>query len=232
MANYLKGLLMISERLFARSYASFWRDLLPFSEAFVRGLNSNWDKLERPTSEQPEPLERAVINEAAVRLFRLHTEGAAIDKEAACRAIQEAAAWLDCPEMEVGPFGVFEVSIMASELSHRFGNVNIVFAPPFRGCGILSSCQADFIVGEVLVEVKSGYRSFRSADLRQVLVYLALNYLDLKYMLGRACLYNARLNRGLDIGIDDLCRQLAGNASSDIFSRIADFVTSGVASGV
>jgi hypothetical protein len=31
---------MISERLFVRRYLSFWRDALPFGEAFVRGLNA------------------------------------------------------------------------------------------------------------------------------------------------------------------------------------------------
>jgi hypothetical protein len=222
---------MISERLLARSYSSFWKDLLPFSEAFVRGVNSRWERLTRPTSDYPEPLERAVVNEGAVRLFRLICEGKDFDASTALIAVQESAAWLDCPGIEIGAIGIWEVLGMAHRMHERFGSDNLTFAPSFRGCGILSACRADLLVRNTLVEIKSGYRSFRSQDFRQIIVYLTLNYLDESYVFDCVCLYNARTDRCVEIGVDELCRQLAGSSTNEVLARVADFITTGIVSG-
>ncbi len=54
-------------------------------------------------------------------------------------------------------------------------------SPRFEGCGWLDECEADFLTSNVLVEVKAGDRAFRSIDLRQVLIYCALNFASKKY---------------------------------------------------
>ena len=223
---------MISERVFSRSYGSFWKDLLPFSEAFVRGLNSRWPKPDEPGVHRPEPMQRAVVNEAAVRLYRRLTLGEPLDMARAQDAINEASAWLNCVGIPIEDYGLEETLLMAGTLVSRFGHTGVIFSPEFRGCGILSSCAADFITADVLVEVKSGHRTFRSSDFRQVLIYLSLNLLDGSHKIERICLYNPRLWRELLISVDDLCLQMGGTNPADVLHRIADFVSTGVISGL
>src|SRR5579864_8207330 len=54
-------------------------------------------------------------------------------------------------------------------------NLPVVKSPVFRGCGFVDECTGDLIIGNQLVEVKAGDRSFRATDIRQLLVYCALN---------------------------------------------------------
>ena len=222
---------MISERIFSRSYSSFWKDLLPFSEAFVRGVNSRWPKLDEPLHKH-EPMERAVVNEAAVRLYRRTASGLSLDMINAIDSIHEAATWLNCAGIQIDEIGVEETLLMAGALQSRFGRSELLFAPMFRGCGILSACAADFIVHDILVEVKSGHRAFRSADFRQILTYLALNTIDERFRIESICLFNPRLWRELQIDVDNLCLQMAGAGAIDILPRIADFLATGIASGL
>lgn len=221
---------MISERLFSRSYSSFWRDLLPFSEAFVRGVNAQWDHL-APDAGDRDPIERAVINEGAVRLFRMLVERRRnIDKYAKL-AIQEAAEWLNCPDLPPEPWMIAETRLMASRLLTRYGRERLVFAPSFPGCGLISTCEADFLHFRTLVEVKSGHRGFRSADFRQILTYLALNDCAYSFDIAQIELFNARLERVVALSVDDLCVQVAGDTATEILSRIGHFITDGVPSG-
>jgi len=216
---------VISERLFARSYASFWRDLLPFSEAFVRGVNAQWPKLEESVGDFS-PLDRAMVNEAAVRLYRR-----AVSKSATA-ALKEAVAWLRCPEMEIEEWAVREVKEMSRRLRNRFGTQNVEFAPRFRGCGVLSPCEADLRIGARLIEVKAGYRNFRSVDFRQVLIYAALCDLERLMDMTEMTLINARLMREVSMSVEDLCGAMAGSSASDVLPRIVDFVSAGIASGL
>lgn len=50
----------------------------------------------------------------------------------------------------------------------------VVFSPAIKGSGVLGLSFADLAVGKTLYEVKTVSRHFHSRDLRQLLVYLAL----------------------------------------------------------
>jgi hypothetical protein len=224
---------MMSERLFARSYSSFWRDLLPFSEAFVRGVNSQWPKLD-DNDVEGSPLERALINEAAVRYYRRTCEGERGVRKTAEQAVKDAAEWLKCPELaaELEPSAYREIKEMGRRLRTRFGKRDVAFGPECRGCGILSPCRADMIVGDNLIEVKGGYRTFRSTDLRQLLIYAALLYEDGMIQVDRLTLINIRLMREVSLPVEEVCAAMGGSSANDILPRILDFLSTGVASGL
>lgn len=221
---------MISERLFARGYSSFWKDLLPFSEAFVRGINEEWDKVGKDIS-ATSSIERAVVNEGAVRLYRDICNGARLASEVVIAAIREAAEWIGCTPMKIEDWCIEEAQMMATRLKTKYGKQDLVFSPSFLGCGVLSACQADILKGSTLIEVKSGHRSFRSPDFRQILTYAALNHSAPRYSIDSISLYNARLDRVVDMTLDELCLQLAGDSPMEIFARIIEFAAIGVESG-
>lgn len=66
------------------------------------------------------------------------------------------------------------------------------FSPRIDGCGILGSCQGDIAVGETLVEVKTVDRNFSSKDIRQTIIYLALDYLSGARRWKAAILFNPK----------------------------------------
>lgn len=221
---------MISERLFSRGYSSFWKDLLPFSEAFVRGVNGGWDKVDKDASASSS-IERAVANEGAVRLYRDICSGAHPTPELAMAAIREAAEWIGCSSMSIEDWCIDEVQLMAMRLKTKYGKQDLVFSPSFLGCGVLGACQADILKRSTLIEVKSGHRTFRSPDFRQILTYAALNHSAPRYSIDSMSLYNARLDRAIDMSLDELCLQLAGDSPMEIFARIVEFAATGVESG-
>src|SRR5262249_39484161 len=64
--------------------------------------------------------------------------------------------------------------------------------PVFPGCGWVMECAGDVLAGSTLFEVKAGQRGFRSIDLRQMLVYCALNFAAKTYDISTVCLVNPR----------------------------------------
>jgi len=219
---------MISERLFARSFTSFWKNLLPFSEVFVRGVNSRWDPLGHD-GPHTDSVDRAIANEGAVRLFRELSQGKT-GASATALAIAETAKWMGFDTYEPPSWLHPELEEMTRTLVWRYGTVGLLFEPEFVGCGIVNSCAGDFLAGSTLVEVKSGHRGFRSADFRQVLTYLALNYARPIHSIEDVSLYNARLNRLVALSVDNLCLQMGAESPPEVFSSILEFLDGGVVS--
>ena len=101
-------------------------------------------------------------------------------------------------------------------------NDHVDFAPKIPGAGTLSSCEADLAVGETLVEVKTVSRNFRSSDLRQLLVYLALDWARVQPSWNKGCLFNPRRAVWADFPVDWLVRRLSGRTASETFSDLVD----------
>lgn len=236
---------MISERMFARSYSSFWRALLPYCDAYVRDLNAHLVNDRRHAGAARRDLDamealplpsfvRAVVNEAGVRLYRRRCESGSTAAGDVASSIAEAAAWLGVFEPVVPEESAAEVEFLSGRLVATFGldASNKVFGPRFSGCGLLSECEGDVLCGSELIEVKSGDRAFRSIDFRQVLIYLALNRCAPRYSIERMSLYNARLDWRVSMELEEMCVRLGGASAPDLLGSITDFAASGVVSGV
>jgi hypothetical protein len=215
---------MLSERLFSRSYSSFWRDLLPFSEAFVRGVNEHWGA---PPDDPfaADSITMAIVNEGAVQLFRMVQEGGGRTEDDAAESLRAAARFLNISDFSLPLWAAENAREMADRLVAQYGASSIEFSPPFPGCGFLSACRGDFRMESTLVEVKGGHRTFRSADFRQLITYLALNHAAPRYQFDSVSLCNPRLARVVDMSIDDLCVQMGGCGPVEIFSTLIEFVT-------
>ena len=98
-------------------------------------------------------------------------------------------------------------------------------SPEFRGCGWLDECQGDFLSAGVLVEVKAGERSFRGIDIRQILIYCALNFAAKSYDISHMCLLNPRLGVFFGEPLERVCQELSGRTASEVLAEIVRFVS-------
>ena len=99
---------------------------------------------------------------------------------------------------------------------------DVEFAPQIPGAGVLSSCEADLAVGNTLVEVKTVSRSFRSGDLRQLLVYVALDWARAEPYWTKGCLLNPRRAVWADFPVDWLVRRLSGRPAPETLRNLLD----------
>jgi hypothetical protein len=98
----------------------------------------------------------------------------------------------------------------------------VTFSPAVRGNGILNSCFADLGVGKTLFEVKTVSRPFQSKDLRQLLVYLALESAAGEPRWEYGGFLNPRLSIFCTFSVDWLVSRLSGGRPSK--AVFTDFV--------
>ena len=116
-------------------------------------------------------------------------------------------------------------------LKHFFRDVSrgqsVEMKPSFSGCGIIDSCEGDVYFEGELFEVKAGDRSVRSVDLRQLLVYSALNYAERKRDIISIGLFNPRVGTHFSSNLDEFCSEVSGRPTVELLSQIIQIFSSG-----
>lgn len=93
-----------------------------------------------------------------------------------------------------------------------------------EGTGVLAACHPDVIQGNTLVEVKMSQTGFRSADLRQLLVYAAMAHWNDRPARELA-LVNPRLGVTWRFAVGDLVERAADTTPVALFGAIERFVS-------
>ncbi len=237
---------MISVSAFCKMHSSFWKGIAPTTDLFVRRLNLGHYEREFPEMRIPtQPMRRGFINEVAFAAFCQSVRGqqswprAKLTKAELDQAVASVRSSTVRKELHGGP--KLEDSFAAEELLDieeqrsrlmRFFLFNrspdaLVVEPAFPGCGIIDACKGDLIVSNILFEVKAGDRLFRSIDVRQLIMYSMLNYVSKGRGIERLGLFNPRIGVSATISIDDLCLEISGKNSAELFSEITAAISSG-----
>jgi len=231
---------MISETQAARSYVSFWRNALPFADRFVRQMNVQLEHFQSPSRTELPPDRNALVSEIGFRLFResiflgnyFPTSG---DLNGVLLGDIVHESWryisqLERAGFELLPASEYEIEealLLANQLSNFFINhektSNIIISPHFKGCGIIDRCYGDAIADNTLYEIKNVERFFRITDLRQILIYFALNYEAIQYQVTNICLLNPKHGRLYRTSLELLCRSVSGQNSSELLASIIHF---------
>lgn len=92
---------------------------------------------------------------------------------------------------------------------------NFQFKPNLKGFGSVPDLTADISIDDTLFEIKTVNRNFRSSDLKQLFIYLALNQVanDTNWNFGG--LYNPRKGVYCKFNIKSLIYNLSGGKSSN-----------------
>lgn len=227
---------MISERKFSNSYTSFWNQLLPTADSFLRQLNLASERFSLPIdSDMPADRDkRAVINELAFRIFKKKAEGFKLSADIVMNIENDVRLYIGrlAPNINNIPAltdnELKESNKLVAALASYFHRVDLktlVFWPSFKGCGRLGECKGDIIQNDKLIEVKAGDRHFRIIDVRQLIVYLSLNFISNQYILTNIGLVNPRTGLHFECSVDFLIESSSGSKSVDVYSDVIDFIS-------
>lgn len=241
---------MIGEHDIAGGFSSFWAEVLPLlTPSCVTVFNRTRGDYLRGCR----PVDRELgISNADLRWPDLLAEVAFdIFKTSVERQVAFADV-LATPELYEAAWRVGEASISLhrnlqpqdpppqNELSHRYllslgrrydalralhSFEHAEFFPRVRGCGVLGACEADLSLGTTLVEVKTVDRNFNSKDIKQVIVYLSLDYLSGVNRWRDVMLFNPRRSFLASFSPNDFIEYIsAGKRAAQVYQEIEGFL--------
>ncbi|VUC88129.1 Uncharacterised protein [Raoultella terrigena] len=235
---------MISELTFSRKFTSFWNQLLPNANNFIRIINGSLiEDVYPPLDDSNNKSNNVFVNECA---FNLYT---AIQNKSLDRNILSTQDLFHNPEFQAIfeqtkdylkrfaygsdfklPLSMIEYNTIreiANNIFSRYGMKNQVeVSPQFDGCGIINNSYGDIYYLNVLVEIKSGDRKFSVYDLRQVLIYFTLNFYSKdKRNIKNFELFNPRMGITYSDSIVTLCKELAFIQPEELYFEIMNSIT-------
>lgn len=235
---------MISERVFSRHYSSFWDELLPFADRFIRVINVSYERYEfAPEFDGHADADiRAFINELAFELYALLQQHAQrnefidllkIDTSELEKLVAQRIAALSSTTINAtsffSPAVKQEASTVAGSIKRFFDEYYpksaITLKPKFIGCGFVDTCFGDCLADSDLLEIKAGDRNFRSTDIKQVLVYAALNSVKQDRQITNVVLLNPRRGVFYRTSLHALCVESSAQGSSAILGQIINFIS-------
>jgi len=243
---------MISERTFARSFSGFWTELLPLltpnfvhlvSNGFKNALIDADGEPIVPVPKDPEIRDTAVIAEFAFFISQLSIQrNLSVYELIREKKYSEKAEHyaLEVVKKYEGGRVPLSAPLLPKELEEglalavnyeRFFNARgknqiIEFGPSIPGAGFLAECKADISVGTTLFEVKTVDRNLAGKDIRQLVVYLALQGVTGNRRWVSGGVFNPRRAIYHEFNIDYIINQMSGGkASLEVFQELIDFVS-------
>lgn len=242
---------MISERQFIRSFDSFWGELLPlltptyiavFNESCVSRLKDldgdPYGVLELPKGVRYPDIVAELAFRLADAFYSSGTDinNVTVDSELLPQAERLAVTLVGKyegtrPEIAL-PLGN-EERREAARLAKRYAALyrafpidsKLEYCPMFPGAGILDTSEGDLAIGDTLIEVKTTSRRPSSKDLRQVIVYMALDSHAGLHRWSKVALFNPRRGELYSIDVEALISSVSGGRSrSAVFGDLVEFL--------
>ena len=230
---------MITEKKLVSGFSSLWETLMPMGEAAVRRINLIKNKDDERIASVVQPDRRAIVNEVGFRLLcKSIVDERLIDLDyddcvdSVCLVVMEYMRYLKGNEDTIVPLDTVEkgeaVEIAKRlfwSLHYRERDKPFVAFPSFKGCGVLRNCVGDVQADDTLYEVKSGDRMFRQGDIRQLIIYCALNYASHENVINNVGLINPRRGFFCKINLNELVYSISGKTAPIMFSELIEFLS-------
>lgn len=231
---------MIGATKFSGAHGSFWRNVTPTIDLFVRKINLDlYRRVEPPVNYQVAPTRSALVAETAFALFDLQSRQNGNRSyfferftEQATGEARRRLALLNAENIgdDLNPDELNATQQLFCRISKYFIDVQgraLVVRPEFPGCGFIDRSQGDVIYGEVLFEIKAVDRNFRSVDIKQLITYAALNHKSDTYFIREIGIFNPRRGTEFSMGLNDVCMEVAGISAIELLEVIAYSIASG-----
>lgn len=242
---------MISERQLSRGFQQFWQEVTPLlNPHFVSLFNEAYrQEIERPDGTKTpvvpahELTDRSVVAEYSFQVAKIaHRQSIPLSEACAYgNLLSEAEQIALMLIRKYEGANLYRRSALTETerteaallirnyddfLSHLLEcrDLLIEFNPPICGSGFLSSCVADLSISETLFEVKTVDRNIAGKDIRQLLVYLALQSATGTRRWSHAGFFNPRRAIFYKFSIDDVIPLLSGGRlASEVFMEMIEY---------
>jgi hypothetical protein len=221
---------MISEVNFSRGYTSFWAEYAPWINDYVSSINKGMIvRLQSPILIGDDTVHRSINNIIAFTLFKnVITE----NNNKLNDAFTEATGIvLNYPRNNLSTYSLIGdyieiIKEQSERLISRYRDKSVEFYPEFMGCGIMESCQGDLFHKNTLVEIKAGERGILSSDIKQLIVYCALNWLSKKPLsISQIELYNPRQGILWESSLNEMIMSISNLPTEDLFDQIGKYLS-------
>lgn len=228
---------MMKATTYIRNYSTYWNELLPGSNKFIKDINLN-SKKSKSKEANIEIEDRAdfryLISDFSYEFFikivedfklvtyltNLNSRHKIFKNIMAEIVLKEKGFKFTKPEIEI-------IRTITSRIYLKYGSKNkLRTKPKFKGCGIISEGEGDLSYSNTLVELKAGERNFRIGDIRQLLIYCTLQHSEdsskaFKYVE----LYNPRMGLFWRSSIEVLVLEIAGCSSTELYNEIINHIS-------
>ena len=220
---------MISEKTFARGYSSFWTQNTPWLSDYVSFLNKgSIERTFKPLESLDEAKYRSINNSAAFIDFKQKVIGEELEISKIIKIAAEGLKHLPRNELESYELSHIHNSIILEQskrLIETYSSRTLTFDPQFKGCGIIANCQGDLYYDDTLCEIKAGERNIHSSDIKQLLVYCALNWLSEEKIHIRSIeIFNPRQGIYWKSNLKSLMDNISTLPMENLFEEIGHFV--------
>ncbi|MDD2892682.1 MAG: hypothetical protein PHF20_02025, partial [Halothiobacillaceae bacterium] len=206
---------MISEKNIAAEFKGFWSEYLPLlTPAFVRVFNEaslddltdhmNPEILKVPIGTSIE--KHDLVAEFSFQLAKLAHESSLcideirFDNTKISEAYINTTSYMQRYKTEDGAIvlnngEISEALLIAEQYNHFIDMQNrkkVEFSPKISGAGFLGVCKADLSISDTLYEVKTVSRNISGQDIKQLIIYLELQFSTGERRLTHAVFYNPR----------------------------------------
>jgi hypothetical protein len=232
---------MINERDIASGFSSVWSQAFPMlTPNFMKEFNaSKIIKLKNNISTKPTG-HPDVIAELSFILAKIcHEKKIPLESvkgnqkiltdafKLTLNSIQRSTSFFNLPN-ELSEKELNEAVLITTNINSfikSWKSKSIHFAPKLSGYGVLNECHADISIDDSLFEIKTVTRPFRSKDLKQLFIYLALQSASPNKKWNNAGLYNPRLGHYCKFNVENLVKNLSGyDSSREAFSTLLELL--------
>ncbi|MFM0431913.1 hypothetical protein PQQ75_23075 [Paraburkholderia aspalathi] len=241
---------MISERIFAKSFGSFWQELVPlltprfvglFNEAYRKDLVDKSGDLLRAIPIEPGIRADMVAEFAFWGARLLHDSGREAEslldhreivQEASRMAFEVVQKYEGAKPDVIEPLSSSELR-QGLALTKSYASLyraclpadHIEFSPRFQGCGFLNAAEGDLGIDGTLVEIKTTTRKVSGKDLRQLITYLVLDAGAGRQRWSHVAVFNPRRGTFHRAEVDALLLRISGGRPRvDVLGEVVEFV--------
>jgi hypothetical protein len=219
-------------------HTGFWNTLLPLEESYVRTRNLALDRFASPLNAEASD-QHGIVNEAAFQIFSAACLAGENPADLSAARVSDCAAeayrhirrlrqFSRAPITPISDSGKSEAIKLATRLTDVLmasGTSTLKPRPLFAGCGWIDEAEGDILADTTLCEVKAGDRLFRGTDLRQILVYAALNFSAKTYHIEAFALINPRLGVRFEDDLETMARRASGASASQLLGEIVYYIS-------
>ncbi|MBZ9628140.1 hypothetical protein LB450_08520 [Psychroflexus sp. CAK1W] len=229
---------MISERDISEKFSVIWKQNLPLmTPSFMRVFNETQiKKINKNPIPNIENVRYDIVSETAFNVSEMaivedkKVNEIITDSEVFEKIVYETAKsiWTSGnykkEDLKLGKSEIEEIQKICDntiEFINKTKKEKIEFKPRLKGYSFIPDLTADLSVDDSLYEIKTVSRNFKSSDLKQLFIYLALRQVSTNTNWKYAGLYNPRKGTYAKFNVKSLISNLTGGQTpNEIFENI------------